>query len=410
MTVQASPAVGSVATPARSRIGLIIALAMISLYAFAGLYVARHTEHGLAPGGAPMFYDFSAFYEAGAFADHGQAARAYDDHAMGHAIAAAFPGTQTRLPWNYPPTLQMLFMPLAALPYPLAWLIWSAALYGFYACVASRLFAREYLWLALALPAAAVNILVGQNGLLTAGLMGGGVLLLDKRPWLAGALFGLLTYKPHFAVLAPVLLIATRQWRALAGAAVAAAAVALVSLILFGPAPWLAFVHKALAPSGVLSSSTSDWRTVPSVQIMARTLGATPFIASVLHWSVAALSAGGAVFVWRRTRDTRLRAAALGAAALLVTPYLRVYDLAVAALPLASLASPAPGRKPSPAENALVIAAWLAPAILLFTASPIQVAPVITVALMILTVRRAMPGSAQAAPPAPVLAQARPAP
>src|SRR5580704_3345797 len=175
MTVH-SGALGAVQPPGRIRAGLLIALGMIALYAFCGVFVARHTEHGIAPGGAPPFYDFSAFYEAGAFADHGQAAQAYDDKAMSGAIAAAFPGVKTRLPWNYPPILQMLLMPLAAAPYPLAWLIWVGGLYGLYAFVAAKLFARDQLWMALVLPAAAINILVGQNGLLTAALMGGGVL------------------------------------------------------------------------------------------------------------------------------------------------------------------------------------------------------------------------------------------
>src|SRR3546814_9794178 len=42
----------------------------------------------------------------------------------------------------------------------------------------------------LAFPGVLLNIGHGQNGFLTAALMGGGVLLLERRPWLAGALFG----------------------------------------------------------------------------------------------------------------------------------------------------------------------------------------------------------------------------
>ena len=41
----------------------------------------------------------------------------------------------------------------------------------------------------------------GQNGFLSAALIGGGALLLDKRPVLAGLCFGALVYKPQLAVM-----------------------------------------------------------------------------------------------------------------------------------------------------------------------------------------------------------------
>ena len=51
---------------------------------------------------------------------------------------------------------------------------------------------RLWLLLAAAYPAVFVNLGHGHNGFLTAALMGGGLVLLDRRPWLAGILFGLL--------------------------------------------------------------------------------------------------------------------------------------------------------------------------------------------------------------------------
>jgi hypothetical protein len=46
------------------------------------------------------------------------------------------------------------------------------------------------LLLSLALPAIFVNAVAGQNGTLTVALLGGGLLLLDRRPAVAGILFG----------------------------------------------------------------------------------------------------------------------------------------------------------------------------------------------------------------------------
>ena len=55
-----------------------------------------------------------------------------------------------------------------------------------------------WLLLALAFPAVLVNIGHGQNGFLTAALLGGAWSMLDRRPIVAGILFGLLAYKPQY--------------------------------------------------------------------------------------------------------------------------------------------------------------------------------------------------------------------
>ena len=68
--------------------------------------------------------------------------------------------------------------------------------------------AARPLLIAAAFPAVFVNIGHGQNGFLTAALLGGALHLLDRRPWLAGVLFGCLAYKPQFGVLIPFALLA----------------------------------------------------------------------------------------------------------------------------------------------------------------------------------------------------------
>jgi hypothetical protein len=380
------------------RVAFILAALILGSYVLVGVVFAMNSHGRLGPNGTPLFYDFSAFYQAAGFADSGHAARAYDDSAMLAAEQALFPGASLRLPWNYPPTFQLLLMPLGALPYVAAWLVWSGALYGLYALLAGRIATAGQRWLVLLAPGAAVNLLVGQNGLLSTVLMGGGVMLLRSRPIVGGALLGLMTYKPHFAVLVPLVLICGREWRALGAAIASGAGLALLALAAFGVDPWFAFVHKALEPSSIFSSSSSDWRSIPSVMIMARSLGAGAAVSSALHWSIAAAAALSALWVWRKTDDGRLRAAALAAATLLVTPYLRVYDLALLILPIAALL-PRPDEEARIADLAVVCAAWLLPAVLLFSHSGVQFGPVITVALMGLIVLRVARTRQPATPP-----------
>ena len=64
----------------------------------------------------------------------------------------------------------------------------------------------------------------GHNGFLTALLLGGGLILLERKPFLAGLLLGCLVYKPQFALVLPLLLLALWNWRAIAGAAVSSLA------------------------------------------------------------------------------------------------------------------------------------------------------------------------------------------
>ena len=66
----------------------------------------------------------------------------------------------------------------------------------------------------------------GQNGFLTAALIGGTLGLLERRPALAGVCLGLLTYKPQFGLLFPIVLIADRRWRTIAVACGVAGALA----------------------------------------------------------------------------------------------------------------------------------------------------------------------------------------
>ncbi len=78
----------------------------------------------------------------------------------------------------------------------------------------------------------------------------------------------------------------------------------------------------------------------------------------------------------------------LAGAILLVTPYLRAYDMLLLVLPIAMLV-----RGPmNLAEKAIIFAAWLVPAVLMFSPPAIQFGPVVSVALLIMLFRRVLVG------------------
>ncbi len=372
---------------AGSRNLLFTALAALTV----GVYIliaviagnSMHNRVGL--GGSPLFYDFSVFHQAGLLAGTDHPADAYDDDKMLQAQHATFPGSRLRLPWNYPPTFQLMLMPLGALPYVTAWLVWSCVLYGSYVLFLRRLVGDPaQLGFLLLAPGVAVNLFFGQNGILSVVLIGGGVLLLRSRPILGGILLGMMAYKPQFAVLIPLALLAGREFRAFAAAALSQAALVLLSIIVLGTGPWIAFLHKITQPSSVFTSSSSDWRAIPSMMILARTLGLRDPASSICQWAFALLAAAVVIWCWWKTRDGALRLATIATATILVTPYLRGYDMMLLILPVAALMSLA---RLTVIEKAVIFGAWLLPAILMFGSWRIQFGPLVSLATLIVVVR-----------------------
>src|SRR5205823_2454071 len=130
-------------------------------------------------------------------------------------------------------------------PYGWGLAIWLvASLAAYLAAIRAILPGSQTLLLAAAFPGVFVNIGHGQNGFLTAALLGGALHLIDRRPWLSGALIGLLAYKPQFGVLIPIALLAGGRWRSFGAATATVAALVAVSLATLGSGVWHAFADS----------------------------------------------------------------------------------------------------------------------------------------------------------------------
>ena len=154
------------------------------------------------------------------------------------------------------------------------------------ATLAGILGARAGIFLALGFPAALWNVTAGQNGFLTASLIGGTLALLERRPALAGICLGLLTYKPQFGLLFPIVLIADRRWLTLAVAAATAIGLAALSWLAFGSGPWQAFLDGLPVTSYVVfGEGAADWDRLQSLFGLMRAHGAGETAA----WTVQAI-------------------------------------------------------------------------------------------------------------------------
>jgi glycosyl transferase family 87 len=292
-------------------------------------------EHGL---GIPT--DFVNVWSAGKFVIDGHPALAYDWNIQKLLqVAELGQSYQGNFAWHYPPPFLFVASLLAHFPYAVAFIGWAAASFVPYLFMMRTIVGRPFgLMLAAAFPVVLTNTLVGQNGFLTASLIGGMLYLLPTRPVLSGICLGLLSYKPQYGLLFPLVLIATSQWRVFFTAAAVAAAMAIASWLAFGTESWQAFVHwLPMFSQAFLTEGRAYWGKMQSIFALARFFGGSEQLAWVLQWIMTGSVAAALLLLWRSRVDYSLKAAALATGTLLVTPYLFLYDVMVLAIPVAFL-------------------------------------------------------------------------
>lgn len=239
----------------------------------------------------------------------------------------------------YPPVYLLLVAPFALLPVALSLLLSQLAQFAALAWALRKLAPdKGFLFLllgAVLASAASNNVLAGSNAVLVAALTVGSIALLGTRPLLAGALLGVLVFKPQYAPLPFLALLAAGEGRALAAAIASAAMLCLLSALLFGRQIWLDWMNVYLHPQTVSGVNATDWGHIwdESVSTCLSLLGA-PHGLAMAGQGLAILIAMAAT--WRTFRGHHpQRLAILCCAMLLASPHLSNYDLvllAVAAL------------------------------------------------------------------------------
>ena len=314
------------ATPQRLK---AYSLILIAAYAVALVWLVATAHGGVDAYGRPLGTDFSDVWTAGRLALAGHPAQIYDPAAHYAAQQAAF--HDPKIPfygWHYPPMFLLAASLLALLPYLAAVVAWQGLTLPLYLGVMRRIVPQKGAALiALAFPAVYMNLTHGQNGFLTAGLIGGGLLLLDRRPWLAGMMLGLLAYKPQFGVLLPLALLAEGRWKTIAAAGATVIVAAGLTYLIFGVETWRAFfANTAFTRHTVLENGGAGFWKIQSVFAAVRMWGGSIGLAYAAQ-AVAGIGAAVAVFLlWRSKADPRLKACGLIAGAFLCTPYGFDYD------------------------------------------------------------------------------------
>jgi arabinofuranan 3-O-arabinosyltransferase len=292
------------------------------------------------PDGLGIPTDFVNVWAAGRLVLDGHPALAYDWDIQKQVELALlrqdFPGY---FAWHYPPPFLFVASLLAQFPYSVAFISWVSVSFVPYLAMMRAIVGRPFgLMLAVAFPMVFNNTLVGQNGFLTAALIGGTLYLLPVRPILAGVCLGLLSYKPQYGLLFPLVLIAASQWTVFFTAAITAVLMAFASWLAFGTESWQAFFHwMPMFSQAFLTEGKATWWKLQSLFSLVRYLGGTEALAWGFQWVLTASVAVVLVLIWRSRVPYTLKAAALAVGTLLTTPYLFMYDMMVLAVPVAFL-------------------------------------------------------------------------
>ncbi len=284
----------------------------------------------LDAGGTPLGTDFTLLWSAGRMVLEGRAADVYDWTLLGRAEKLAH-GTEA-VPffgWHYPPFFLLVAAALGSMSYLVSLAVWQATTLAAALAVIWRILPRaDALFAALAAPVVFVCVAHGHNAFLTAALFGGGLLLLDNRPIVAGLLFGCLAYKPQFGIILPLALAAGGYWRTILGAAASVAILTLATLVLFGPDVWTAFLASTeLTRTVVLEAGGTGWYKIQSAFSWVRMLGGSVSLGYAIQAAVSAAAVAVTTWLWFVQAPFRLRAACLLIGSLLATPYLLDYDL-----------------------------------------------------------------------------------
>lgn len=342
--------------------GYAVILIVAHLVALMALVVTSRGNVDYA--GRPLGTDFSDVWTAGRLALQGHATAAYDPSLHYAAQRAAF--HRDDIPyygWHYPPFFLLIAAALAWMPYALALAIWQGATLPLYLATMRAIRPEPIcLLLAFAYPAVFINLSHGHNGFLSAALIGGGVVLLDKRPWAAGILFGLLAYKPQFGLFIPLALALSGRWRAFLWAGLTVVALAGVTTLAFGVDIWRAFAANTSFTRGVvLEQGGAGFYKVMSAFAAVRMWGGPIPLAYAAQGVVTVFGALGVALVWRSAADIRLKGAGLMAACLIGTPYCLDYDFMILAPALALYAGYAWERGFWPWERSLLFLIYATP-------------------------------------------------
>jgi len=272
--------------------------------------------------------DFDQFWAASKLASENKIESIYDADLLFTEIQK-INNRPTGLTFRYPPVAIVLMYPIAWLPHSTAFVLWSLiGCVGFFYIVKRLSPAGIWTKMAMASPAFLLNIMYGNNGLINVVLLSTSLLTLNSFPFLAGALAGILAYKPHMAFLLFFLFLVGRHYKALIGFTVTLGTLIVLSWLLWGLNSWEHFLGMLYNVSAGKYIKYVTPYSIISIPHTLGVLGSTRLIAYVLQILVSLYVVCTLfwVIVIKKANIDYLAVLIL-TGTMLFSPYIQIYDL-----------------------------------------------------------------------------------
>ena len=374
------------ATPADE---LFAKLTVAAAVFFVSLEVAYLTLGGLPPIGKPWVdgthfvfgRDFLNTWMGARSVFHGGPAVLFDARTYNAALRDMLGTAYPEHFWSYPPHVLLFIWPFGLMPYLPAYIAWCAIGIALYLLACSSAIQRRRMLFLAAAPGVTVCIFFGQNGFYSAALLIGGLLCLDRRPVLAGILFGILTIKPQLGLLVPVVLLLERRWVTIMSAVATTAVLFAATTMLFGWNAWVEFWQKVIPQQEWLTAHGGGllFEMVSSVFYAGRLLHLPLAFDWALQGIVSALALAAVAWTYWRRRDPAYSLALFVTATFLVTPYILNYDMVIFGFVVALLRDR--GADDTKADLWLLVALWTLPVAMMMAAVVfIPLAPIVLIA------------------------------
>jgi len=343
--------------------------------------------------GQPGGFDFQTFWAASRLSLEGTPLKAYSWDAIIQAGQQIGSHVVKTGPWRYPPNFLLLVQPLALLPCSISYFIFIAiTTIGLIVLLRKVLSAQGTMVWLLAFPGLWLNAVQGQNGSLTACFALGALLLLHKnRPVLAGVCIGMLSIKPHLAILFPLALACAEMWTAFFAAAITVAIFTGLSIAVFGIAVIPAFLHGMGEANANLANGLLPWPQMASLFATLRELHVAVEPAYAAQICQAVIATCAVIWVWRKSHEWEVRATALVAGTFMISPYIYNYDAVWLAIPVALMTAKALRDGWLRAERLILSIAFIYPPsgnAIAYSPWHVGLGPIVLAALLFLAIRR----------------------
>lgn len=191
---------------------------------------------------------------------------------------------------------------------------------------------------------------------------GGALCLLRPQPVLSGVLFALLAYKPQFALVIPLALLAAGRWRTITAATVAVAALVAGATLAFGIEIWSGFAASTeMSRKLLLEQGDVGFEKLQSAFAAVRMWGGSVPLAYGVQGALSLAAIAGTVWAWRAPCDDAVRGALLVLATLLASPHTLDYDLMLLGPAIAFMVSAGVARGFRRTEISVLAVAWVTP-------------------------------------------------